>query len=160
MIDRDFMRKWIFIALLAFLAFSYILFGEDYWFGALVISIPIFILLLRKKRTVPEMSGHEYEDWCARQLVRKKHFRSATVTQATGDFGADIIAVDRKGRKWVFQCKHYQKKVGNSAVQEAVAAKAHYDADMAGVITNSCLTRKARELAEENEVELLEWFSD
>ena len=105
-----------------------------------------------------DMTGLEYENWCAAQLVKRKNYRSATVTPASGDYGADIVAVDKKGRKVVFQCKYFKGKVGNSAVQEAVAAKAHYKADRAGVITNSVLTEKARELALENDVELLEGF--
>ena len=38
---------------------------------------------------------------------------------------------------YAVQCKLYQGKVGNSAVQEAVAGKSYYDCDEAMVITNS-----------------------
>lgn len=101
------------------------------------------------------MSGLEFEHYCAEILI-EKGFKRVKVTPPSGDYGADLIAEDRKGNKWVFQCKHFSGKVGNSAVQQAVAAKAHYDAGYAGVITNSQLTVKARQLADENDVIIYE----
>lgn len=111
---------------------------------------------LKRKRG---KTGLEFEHYCAEWLV-KHGYREVIVTPATGDYGADLIAKDRSGKRWVFQCKHFSGKVGNSAVQEVVAAKAHYNADCAGVMTNSQLTKKARDLAWENAVELIEGLSD
>ena len=101
------------------------------------------------------MSGHEFEHYCAKYL-RNNGFNNVRVTRASGDYGADIIATDKHGETWVFQCKRYMGKVGNTAVQEVVAAKAHYNACNAGVMTNSQLTEQARELAFENAVMLFE----
>ena len=53
----------------------------------------------------------------------------------------------------------YKRQVGNSAVQEVVAAKAHYHANKAVVITNSKLTDKAKELALENDIFLYEMIN-
>lgn len=108
--------------------------------------------------TVNGMTGLEFERYCA-DYLRKKGFKNVTVTPASGDYGADLVAYDKKGDRWVFQCKHYQNKVGNDAVQEVVAAKAHYNAAKAGVITNSRLTDKAKELALENDIFLYEMIN-
>jgi restriction system protein len=56
----------------------------------------------------------------------------------------------------VFQCKRYSKKVGNKAVQEVAAAKVHYGASEAGIMTNSELTPNAKKLAYENKVVIYE----
>lgn len=68
----------------------------------------------------------------------------------------DIIGIDRKWNKWVIQCKHYNGKIGNSTVQEVVATKTHYHAKKAAVMTNSELTKNARDLAKENAVVVYE----
>lgn len=130
--------------------------------GLFFISLVIVYLVFRRKKpkqAVQTMNGLDFEHYCAKRLL-KQGFVRAEVTPPTGDYGADIIAIDRKGQKWVFQCKRYAGKVSNKAVQEAVAAKAHYRAERAGVITNSRLTDKARELAFENAVELFEALDD
>ena len=102
-------------------------------------------------------SGLEFEEYCA-WLLRNNGFKNVRVTPSTNDFGADIVANDLAGKKWIFQCKFYSSKLGNSCVQEIVGAKRHYNADKLGVMTNSVLTEKARQLALENEVFLLEYI--
>lgn len=104
----------------------------------------------KKKRT-----GIEYEEYCGAYLL-KHGFHDVMLTPASGDYGADIVAKDEYNNTWVFQCKNYASKVGNGCVQEVVAAKNHYHASKAAVITNSNLTDKAKELAFENEVILFE----
>jgi len=54
------------------------------------------------------------------------------------------------------QCKFYSHPVGVSAVQQVVGGMAYYDCDRAMVITNNTFTRQAKELAERNDVELLD----
>ena len=99
------------------------------------------------------MDGREFEEYCA-ALLKRNGFRKVAVTQASNDYGADITAF-RRGEKWVVQCKRYQIPIGNSSVQEVVAAMSHYDADRAAVMTNSTFTKNAVELALENDVELI-----
>ncbi len=129
-----------------------------------MIIIPVVLVVLLvlsatgtrgKKPKTDEMTGEEFEHYCA-LILEGRGFRAITSTPVTGDYGADLVAYDEDHCKWVFQCKRYQQKVGNSAVQEIVAAKAHYDADYAAVMTNSVLTDNARRLAEENEVVVME----
>lgn len=110
---------------------------------------------VKKKPVNRRMAGHDFEYWCA-DYLRKHGYRDVQVTKASGDYGADITARDRWGNRWVFQCKYYGKSVSNSAVQEVIGAMRHYGANRAGVMTNSRLTKQARELAEENAVAIIE----
>jgi len=129
---------------------------------ALLVMLPFIYIVENPKKRKPvdrRRAGYDFEHWCARYL--KKHgFRNVQVTPASGDYGADIIARDKRGNVWVFQCKYYGHSVGNSAVQEVVGAKLHYGANCAGVMTNSRLTKQARELAEDNAVAIIEGLSD
>ena len=101
------------------------------------------------------MTGLEFEGYCGKYLLTHG-FHDVHTTPPSGDYGADLVAKDTNGVTWVFQCKRYKSKVGNGCVQEVVAAKKHYGASKAAVMTNSQLTQKARELAIENEVILFE----
>jgi len=98
-------------------------------------------------------SGTEFEQWLIAS-IRQAGIVDAKPTKRTGDQGADIIV--RHGRTIVIQAKCYQQSVGNSAVQEVHAAKIHYAADEAWVVTNSTFTRSARELAKSTVVRLVD----
>ena len=104
-----------------------------------------------------KMDGHEYEHRVAAYL-RGHGYTGVTVTQASGDFGADVIA-HKGGRKYAVQCKYYSSPVGVAAVQEVTAAKAHYRCNAAMVVTNNTFTAAAKRLAQENSVLLLEGVS-
>jgi len=80
----------------------------------------------------------------------------ADVSKTSGDQGADVIA-DRHGYRIVVQCKLYGSPVGNKAVQEIVAAKHHYQADLSFVVTNTSFTPSARQLAKSTNVSLLHY---
>lgn len=77
------------------------------------------------------------------------------MTNNTGDFGADLIVVSQKGKR-IIQAKRYSKKVGVRAVQEISSAKNYYDADHTTVVTNNYYTKSAQELAEINNVLLID----
>lgn len=109
-------------------------------------------------KALEDMTGLEFEHACAQWLVRQG-YHSVAVTPATNDFGADITAVDENNLVWVFQCKLYSTKLDNTPIQEVVASKAHYNADCAGVITNSTFTEAAEQLAAENDVKLISLMS-
>jgi hypothetical protein len=68
--------------------------------------------------------------------------------------GADII-ISKNNMIGIIQTKNYTGNVGNGAVQEAYAAKAHYEANFALVVTNSNYTPSAYELAEKTNIILL-----
>lgn len=97
-------------------------------------------------------TGIDFENQCATVLERTGW--KVSTTKASGDQGADIIA-RKEHLTIVLQCKLYSKPVGNSAVQEAHAAKFHYGTKFAGVVTNSSYTKSAIALAASTEVALL-----
>ena len=99
----------------------------------------------------PSMDPIEYEHFCAARLSGAGW--KTKVTQASGDQGADIIATQGNDIM-VVQCKLYSKPVGNAAVQEAVAAKAHYGCNKAMVISAAGFTKSAKALANSNGVML------
>ena len=100
----------------------------------------------------PGMPPIEYERLCA--LLLRRAGWDARVTAAGADQGTDVLA--RRGRRsLVLQCKLYGRPVGNRAVQQVAAARAHHRADYAAVVSNADFTRHARELAATNGVHLL-----
>lgn len=100
------------------------------------------------------MTGHEYEHLVAAYL-RRHGYNGVKVTQASGDYGVDVIA-SKGGHKYAVQCKYYSHPVGVSAVQEVAAGRAFYHCDRAMVVTNSIFTKAAEELALANNVVLLD----
>jgi len=100
----------------------------------------------------PLKKGSDYEIFCENKLVEVGW--NVIRTPATGDCGVDLVA-QNNGYRVCIQCKNYSKAVGNSAVQEVVAGKAHYSGSHAVVVSNNSFTKKARELALRNNVILL-----
>ncbi len=103
------------------------------------------------------MDGYQYEHAVANYLT-KKGYKKARVTQASGDYGIDVIC-EKDGHRYAVQCKYYSSPVGIEAVQQAVAGKAHYAADRAIVVTNNTYTQAAKTLAKDNNVLLYEWVN-
>ena len=104
--------------------------------------------------TPGRLSGSGFERFCLDEL-RKQRW-TARPTPASGDQGADIVA-ETLGRAVVFQCKYHATPVGNKAVQEVAAARHHYRADAACVVSNQGYTRSARALAATNGVFLIHY---
>lgn len=103
--------------------------------------------------TVDALSGYEFEDFLGTLLTAIGF--SVQVTKRSGDQGADLFA-EKFGKKIVIQAKNYRDSVGNSAVQQVLAAKAFYSCDEAMVITNSRFTPSAKELASSTGVQLVD----
>ncbi|WP_083481310.1 restriction endonuclease [Methylocystis sp. SB2] len=99
-----------------------------------------------------EMTPIEYEHYCAEELKRSGW--DARVTTASRDQGVDVIA-QKSGIRLAVQCKLYRSPVGNKAVQEVVAARAHEAAAYGIVVSNNSYTPSAQELARTNNVILL-----
>lgn len=109
-----------------------------------------------QNRDVDTMTGVEFERYCINLLVKTGRFNRAQMTDVTNDYGADIVAVDNEGIRWVFQCKRYSSNLNNRPIQEVIASMAHYKATKAAVITNSWFTDNAKVLGRENGVWLID----
>ena len=114
-------------------------------------------LAVHLKKLVPVMDGETYESYMGYKLAFAG-WSEVTYTPLTGDYGADIIANDKDGKRTCIQCKRYENPVGVEAVQEVLAAKQYYNAERAIVATNSVLTSQAHNMAQKTGVELWEHF--
>lgn len=81
------------------------------------------------------------------QVLKKWGYTNIQITQQSGDYGADIICKDKRGRRVAVQCKYYSKPVGYKAIEEALAWMHYYGCQVAMVVTNSTYTRQAEEAA-------------
>jgi len=98
------------------------------------------------------LTPSEYEAFCAQAL--REHGWDARVTKQSRDQGVDVVA-SREGLRVVVQCKLYNGPVGNKAVQEVSAGRAHEQADYGVVVSNNRYTASAVALAKTNGVLLL-----
>lgn len=102
------------------------------------------------------MDGHQFEYFCA-DLLRKNGFFNVEVTQASGDYGIDVLA-EKDGVTYAIQCKCYSDNIGNHAVQEAFSGKRYYNRMVAAVMTNRYFTQAAKDTAAQTQVLL--WDRD
>ncbi|MEC1715040.1 restriction endonuclease [Schinkia azotoformans] len=111
--------------------------------------------LLRKSgiADIDSMDGIQFEEYLS-ELFKSKGYK-VEHTQATGDYGADLI-LSKDNKKIAVQAKRYKKNVGLKAVQEVKASMSHYNADEGWVVTNSDFTNQAYKLAESNNIKLIE----
>jgi hypothetical protein len=100
------------------------------------------------------MSGLEFEQWLI-ATIKQAGITTVLPTKRTGDQGADII-VQHNNVTIAIQAKCYRHSVGNDAIQQIHAAKAHYRADQAWAVTNARFTPAARRLANSTGVELVD----
>lgn len=136
---------------------SFILAGVA--FGAVMMIYAIVAISIARKRNerlkrsgiaeIDKMEGRQFEKYLGHLL--EAHGYRVTVTQAAGDFGADLV-ITKDAQRVVVQAKRYSKNVGIKAVQEAQASIAHYSASEAWVISNSGYTEAAITLAKSNAV--------
>ncbi|OAB43692.1 restriction endonuclease [Paenibacillus antarcticus] len=129
----------------------------------LVVAVVIAALIARKLKhearlkssgiaEIDKMEGVQFEQYLG-HLFRSQGYK-AEVTQATGDYGADLV-LSKDGKRIVVQAKRYSKNVGLKAVQEVRGAVAHYRASAAWVVTNRDYTEQAYKLAKSNNVRLI-----
>lgn len=97
-----------------------------------------------------EMDGFDFEEYTA-ELLKANGFDDVEVTNFSGDFGVDVIAV-KDDIKYAIQCKKYSSPVGIKAVQEVIGSKTMNDCHVAVVLTNNTFTKSAKELAKKNNV--------
>ena len=102
------------------------------------------------------LDGHDFEMVCAK-ILQSNGFSDVEVTQASGDYGIDILA-RKSGVRYAIQCKCYSSPVGNHAVQEAYSGAAYYGGGIPVVMTNQTFTTAAIKTASAIGVEL--WGRD
>lgn len=99
------------------------------------------------------LEPYEYEKYVAKYLI-SHGYKNASVTQQSGDYGVDVLAVNADGWRTAIQCKRYQGSVGVSAIQEIITGKEYYGCDLAAVYTTGSYTQQAIELARKVHVKL------
>lgn len=105
-------------------------------------------------KQLDKMDGHQFEYACA-DILKANGYKHVKVTRGSGDFGVDIIAEKDKVR-YAIQCKRYNHKLDNTPIQEVVGGLAYYQCDKGAVMTNQYFTEPAKQLAQVNDVELLD----
>ena len=98
-------------------------------------------------------TGEEFELYLKKLFTRIGY--DVETTKASGDQGADLILVKNRV-KTVVQAKFYSSPVSNKAVQEVVGAIKFYNADKGMVVTNNTYTKSALELADANNIEMID----
>lgn len=98
---------------------------------------------------IDNMTGIEFERFL-KEMFKTLGYR-VKKTPDSGDYGADLY-MEKDGKIYIVQAKRYRDKVSLPAVQEVVAAKSYYKADVCMVVTNSYLTENAKILAKNNNV--------
>lgn len=124
--------------------------------GIVVTLVICWICHIRKRDElyyIDRMDGLEFEDYLL-ELFGKRGM-DVWPTQATRDFGADLI-IHTDSEILILQVKRYQDKVGLEAVQQVAAAVPYYKGTRGIVITNNYYTDGAYELAAPNGVQLLD----
>lgn len=111
-----------------------------------------FIRHFITKNNIDKMSGVEFEKYVA-YLLKQNGYTNVELTQASNDYGIDILAM-KKDVLYAFQCKKYTSKVGIDAIRQVSTGCIYYDHDIPVVITNSTFTKQALKLADTLEVEL------
>lgn len=101
-------------------------------------------------------TGEDYENYIIKEL-REIGYK-AYGTKKSGDQGADIIINLNEYFRIIAQCKYYSSPVGNTPVQEIIAAKEYYRANYCIAVTNQTFTQGAISLAYVNNVKLIDKF--
>jgi restriction system protein len=120
--------------------------------GVIVVAIFLVRMVRRFKLAssmteIDAMSGHEFERYLVR-LFKRLGYRARNVGASGADFGADLV-IEKGGVRTAVQAKNYcHGRVGNDAVQQAIAGATYYDCQRAMVVTNARYTKAAREQAD------------
>jgi HJR/Mrr/RecB family endonuclease len=98
-------------------------------------------------------TGYEFEEYLKAIFEKMGHI--VEVTKKSNDQGGDLV-LEKNGTRTVVQAKFYNTPVGNKAVQEVVAAKSYYKAHKGMIVTNNTYTKSAIDLAEANDITLVD----
>lgn len=98
--------------------------------------------------------GHAFEYYC-KDILEIRGFYDIEVTSYSGDYGIDIIGY-YNNELYGIQCKYYESKVSNHAVEEAYSGGHYYGCTKCVVMTNNTFTDAAKEQASKLGVMLLD----
>ncbi|MFB7259907.1 restriction endonuclease [Streptomyces nojiriensis] len=105
---------------------------------------------------------HRDFEFAVRYLMRRDGCRDARQVGGPGDNGADVIATDPYGRRWVIQCKHRKdgwsgKPVGTPDLQvlNGTGRQVH-DGDVLVMLTNGRITTNATDFAKSQRLHLVD----
>lgn len=102
---------------------------------------------------IDKMDGITFEAFTV-ELFKSLGY-SAKVTQAAGDFGADVIA--KKGKdKIAIQCKRYSNHVGVEAIYQVLGGAKYYGCNKTIVVTNNYYTEAAKKLSRKTDTLLID----
>lgn len=107
-----------------------------------------------------ELTGEQFEALLEELFDRMGY--SVKKTKASGDMGADLIITSKGGNpelgtgRIAVQAKRTSSTVGVKAIQEVVASLRPYNCDKGYVVTNSSVSMDAKQLAQHNDVGLID----
>ena len=105
---------------------------------------------------------HAQFEHAVRDLMFRDGCRDAVRTGGRGDRGADVIATDPAGRRWVIQCKHRRNGTAGSAIGTPDlqrlngTARPIHKADVVVMLTNGRFTRDARPFSKDTGIHLVD----
>lgn len=99
------------------------------------------------------MNGYQFQSFL--NALFEKIGYIVEKTNLSHDQGADLL-ISKFGEKTIVQAKRHKENVNNRAIQEVTAALKHYKADKGIVVITSSFTKSAIELAESNNIELID----
>lgn len=101
--------------------------------------------------------GSEFEMYLYRLLLALG-YKGVYKTVGSGDFGTDLVFLDRSGIRNVIQAKRYSidNPVGIGAVQQVYSSMRYYKAKKSIVIASSSFTSSCETLAGVNHVKLID----
>ncbi len=102
---------------------------------------------------IDSLSGIEFEQLL--KTIFEKQGYKVMLTKKSHDYGADLI-LNKNNKLSIVQAKCYGKNIGIKAVQEIIAARAHYKAEDMFVATNRYFSKEAIILAGEHNVKLID----
>ncbi len=97
----------------------------------------------RRRLELLSWQGHER---LVARLVYAHGWANVRRIGQSGDGGADVVA-DRSGRKWLFQVKKLQSRVGLETLQDTMAAVQRYEADLGVIVARGGFTNDAAQWA-------------
>lgn len=105
---------------------------------------------------------HRDFEYAVRDLMRRDGCADARQVGGAGDNGADVLATDPLGRRWVIQCKHRRAGADGSAVGTPDlqrlngTARPLHRADVVVLVTNGRFSSKCPPLARQLSIALVD----